>query len=149
MGRYESDLPRRYEVTVKYKDSKRKGHTEQIVLDWGEHHDRDGLVVYGLHHAANALREIDKKLGRWNEIGSGLEVIVRDGDRKDKKIAREIKRRRGEREQQAVGAAGRAEPTLADLRTPDQPCHASFSSLQVRGQLWIVEPNDPSPWSQR
>lgn len=63
--RAKSDLPMRYEAAVRFKDSRGQTSFElDYVLDWNLMINRATAVVYGVHDAAKALREINKTLGR-------------------------------------------------------------------------------------
>lgn len=60
-----SDLPDRHDAEVSYKDSQGRGPIAfEYVLDWATYRDRGHVVVYGIHHIAKALREIESKLKR-------------------------------------------------------------------------------------
>jgi hypothetical protein len=95
--RFETDLPQNHHATVRFKDS---GQSREFVYDfelhWEPYFMRGHMVIYGVHHAAEALRKIEKTIKHWQE-GRGLAVTVRDGDAKD--------------------AAARQR--LADMRDPD------------------------------
>jgi len=100
--RAKADLPSRHEAVLTYTDAQgdRLDPTPSI-LDWAAYRGRLSVTTYDLHDAAEALREIGKILGTWQEdIHGGLSVFVRDGDTKDER----------QREQaEALRAARRAE----------------------------------------
>lgn len=98
--RTESDLPDRHEAMVTFSDSQRRELPPlRSLLDWGVFENRSTIDIYGIHHAAKALRQIDKTLSRWKEPGSGrLAVVARDGDAKD---TRELERRAEQAKRQA------------------------------------------------
>ncbi|HZN71521.1 MAG TPA: hypothetical protein VFC00_07545 [Micromonosporaceae bacterium] len=112
-ARHDSTLPRQHRVSVKYRMSltrRTKDVTEDILLDWGVHY-QSGVVVYGIHHAAKALRGIEGSLSSWHETGAGLRVVVRDGDRKDKRRKKEYARMRREMaRERAAAVRPEAEP---------------------------------------
>ena len=82
--RAEDELSSRHDATVAFEDSQGKRFQFAYVLDWSVSKERMHVTTYGIHHAAKALRDIDRKLGRWQEsVHGGLAVTVRDGDAKD------------------------------------------------------------------
>lgn len=84
--------PDRHDVTVHYTDSHNEPHTTNSILDFSTF-DRIWFDRKTLHHLATATREINTKLGKFQEdIHGGLSVFTRNGDAKDD-------RRRAEREQ--------------------------------------------------
>lgn len=77
-------LTDRHDAIVKFEDTQGRPFRFEYVLDWAVRRQRMHVGTYGTHHAAEALREIDQKLGRWQEgVHGGLSVTVRDGDAKD------------------------------------------------------------------
>jgi hypothetical protein len=85
-NRKESGLPDKHSVEVKFKDVHEREYTLKCVLDWGAYKGRQWVVTYGIHDAAKALREIDKRTSKWQEgVHGGLAVFVRDGDEKDRR----------------------------------------------------------------
>jgi hypothetical protein len=101
IARFDSDLPRRYEATASFSDSRGKRHRYVYVIDWGTLFDTEVVTSYGIHHAAKALREISKTLGKWTESGAGkLSVIARDGDARDRRDRERREQRLAEREAQ-------------------------------------------------
>jgi hypothetical protein len=90
MARAESDLPRRYEVQVAFRDSrKRKGFAFDYVLDWDLMINRASATEYGIHDIAKAARDLSREVRRWKEGAgaNGLRVYVRDGDARDRRRA--------------------------------------------------------------
>jgi len=83
--RAETELPDRHEATVHFEDSRGKPFQYSYTLDWGAYRNRMHITTYGMHHAAEALRKIEEKLGSWQEsdVHGGLAVTIRDGDAKD------------------------------------------------------------------
>jgi len=87
--RADSDLPSRHEAHVSLQDSQGRSYSFSYILDWQVYAQRMKVTTYGVHHAAKALREIDKKLGRWSERGE-LAVSVRDGEADDRRRQAEL-----------------------------------------------------------
>jgi hypothetical protein len=85
-ARVSSDLPERHEASVRCKDSVgRELPPLASILDFAAH-KQGNLVVYGMHDAAKALREIDKRLRDWKRPGrTGLAVTVWSGDAADER----------------------------------------------------------------
>lgn len=86
--RYESDLPKRHEVTVRFTRHNPRKNEEpfeyQYILDWAALMDRENAIVRGTHDIAGSLKEIQKDVRSWRESATGsLKVYVRDGDAKD------------------------------------------------------------------
>lgn len=101
MARYKSDLPRRYEATVAFSDSRGKRHDYTYVIDWGTLFDTEIVTSYGIHDAAKALREIRKLMTKWSEgAAGGLAVVARDGDARDRRTREHRNKRLAEREAQ-------------------------------------------------
>lgn len=94
-----SDLPDRHEAVVAFTDSVgRRLPALPSILDWGVFENRATIELYGIHHAAKALRQIDKTLTGWRERPSGgLKVYVRDGDAKDARDREHFEQRRAPR----------------------------------------------------
>ena len=89
--RAENELPDRHEATVCFEDSQAKPFRYSYILDWGAYRNRMHVTTYGMHHVAEALREIDQKLSSWQESAyGGLAVTVRDGDAKDELQRKEL-----------------------------------------------------------
>jgi len=81
----------RHSATVEFEDTQGRRYRFNYVLDWDASQKRMFVTTYGVHDAAKALREIDTKLGRWQEsIHGGLAVTVRDGDSKDARLRTEF-----------------------------------------------------------
>ena len=72
MARGTSELPRRYEATVAFKDSRgRKLDPLQYILDWDPLLNRASVTKYGLHDAAKALKEIEGLMAKGNSWYQG------------------------------------------------------------------------------
>lgn len=99
-GRAKTNLPDKYQAVVTYQDSQGRALPRTpSVLDWTTNAGSMYITTYGLHHAAEALRELNKTTKRWKEdLHGGLAVFVRDGDAKDQ-------RRRAERDAWSVEEA--------------------------------------------
>jgi hypothetical protein len=75
------DLPDSHEVTITYHDGHGNRWTERSVLDMTV---LDGLLftdVFGVHHVAKSLREIEKTLRHLQALGGPLQVTVEDRER--------------------------------------------------------------------
>lgn len=102
-------LPMTYDVTVEYSDAHGKPqpplrYTIDLQFLFGLMH----ATEYGLHDAAKALREIDKKIGRWTGSGGRLNVWVRDEDERHRQELTEL------REEQERRRAATSEAELPD-----------------------------------
>jgi hypothetical protein len=85
-NRKDSGLPDKHSVKVDFKDAHERPYSLNFELDWGAYKGRQWVVTYGIHDAAKALREIDKRISKWQEgPHGGLVVFVRDGDEKDRR----------------------------------------------------------------
>lgn len=81
-----SDLPDRHDVTISYRDSHNRTLPDTpSALDWAAYRGRRWLGTYGIHHAAKALREIDKTTKKWTDTRGNLAVRARDGDAADER----------------------------------------------------------------
>jgi hypothetical protein len=90
--RLKSDLPNEHKAVASYRDSRGKQYSLEYRLDWSTFKDRLWTDTYGVHHAAKALREMNKRMERWQEGIHGLAVFVRDGDEKDRRDLEERKK---------------------------------------------------------
>ena len=84
--RMEMGLPDLHEVVARfrsYSGSRKHGHEYRFQLDWSDWKHAPILSVYSVHDIAKSLRDIQRKVDRWTEIGGGLKVVARDGDAKD------------------------------------------------------------------
>lgn len=77
----------RHDVSISYKDPNRPPDADPelvvAVLDWDQYSGRRWAQTYGTHHAAKALRNIEKRLRNHKLPMSGATVWVRDADRHD------------------------------------------------------------------
>lgn len=79
-NRLKKDLPMRYEATVSCKDARgRAVETLRYTIDLGYLYGMERIDEYGMHHAADALRDIAKLLKQTSGEGR-LKVWVRDED---------------------------------------------------------------------
>ena len=89
-----SDLPRRYDAEVRFKDARGKQEFDyQFVFDWQALIDRGFIDIRTLHDAARALDEISKTLQRSTTM-QGINVLSRDGDAYDTRQREAAERRR-------------------------------------------------------
>lgn len=81
-------LPDEYEVALSYSDSAGTPlRPETLPLSWEPFLANGPLEVYGVHHAAKALRELQKTVARFGDSGAGrgVRVYVYDGDARDRR----------------------------------------------------------------
>ena len=77
--RVKTNLPDRYTVRVGYTDSKARELGAPFSLDWGQFKNRQWVNRRGIHDAAEALREINKRLMKWDAgINKGVMASVRE-----------------------------------------------------------------------
>lgn len=81
------DLPRVYESTVTFTDSRGSKYEEVYILDLNVYFGYSSIAIYGPHETASALRDIRSEVKKWSESGGnkGLRVTTRDGDAKDER----------------------------------------------------------------
>jgi len=98
----ESELPRRHEAVVACVNSHGRALPPlRSTLDWSIIQDRASIEVYGIHHAAKALRDLTKTVAKWRKPGhTGLAVTTWDGDAKTRQELERLS---------AADAAGEAE----------------------------------------
>lgn len=77
---YDSALPRSYDATVSFEDSRGRSYKLQYVLDLDVYFGTSSVEIYGAHHTAKALREIEKTLRKWTQHSNGIRVWVRNED---------------------------------------------------------------------
>lgn len=66
-----SGLPDRYEVEVNFKDYQDRAQEPlRYVIDLAFLNGLERVDEYGIHHAADALRKIEKTLKSWNRTGT-------------------------------------------------------------------------------
>lgn len=128
--RLESTLPDRHEGVVTWEDSVGRSFESKVILDWAVYKARHWIVVYGMHDAAKALREMQKDMLQWREgIHGGLQVYVRDGDAKDQR-RREQHQQHLEAVKERESAAQRsAEPEVSSPSEPKRKPQAPPSEV--------------------
>lgn len=93
--RRHTDLPSQHNATVRYTlEDRSKTWTETSILDLDLHKGASQVTNYGIHHAAKALRDLEKTLRKELRKIDPLEVVV-----EDREI--HIERRRKEHEQRS------------------------------------------------
>jgi hypothetical protein len=104
---HKSGFPERHEAVVTFTDSQGRAlEPLRSVLDWGAYKERMQVTLYSTHHAAKALRGIEKNTKGWQEsMHGGLAVYVRDGDAKDERQREWAERRRAELQSEAEESA--------------------------------------------
>lgn len=114
-------LDDRHDVQVHFLDPNRNPphpETTQSVLDWAEYMGRRWVVVYTTHHAAEAIRKIEKQMRSWTVLGrDGLHVWTRDGDREERRRRKADKK--WERKMRELEAA--TEKPANPVDSPDDP----------------------------
>lgn len=91
--RIDTDLPMRYSVTVRLKNSNGKRQPAQrYTIDLNYMYGLTQIREYGSHDAAKALIEIQKSVKKWSDIHGRLRVWVRDEDARirDDRVEREL-----------------------------------------------------------
>jgi hypothetical protein len=93
--RMKSELPKRHEAEVASRDSHGRSLPPlRSVLDWSAHENQSTIDVYGIHHAAKALRELNKTIGKWHQAGyRGLAVTDWDGDAASERVKKDYEAR--------------------------------------------------------
>ena len=81
-------------VEVTYRDAFGAKQSNVSVLDWKVFDPRIYTDVYGVHHAAKALRGIEKTLGRWSKQDRVVKVATYDGTLRDQQRAANARRSR-------------------------------------------------------
>jgi hypothetical protein len=80
--RIKTDLTMRYDVAVQLKNSRGRGQKPQhYVLDLSHRYGLMRVEECGVHHAAKALREIERTVKKWTAPQGRIKVWVRDEDR--------------------------------------------------------------------
>lgn len=100
------DMPMTYKGAVTYEGIDGEALSSDVVIDLHTYKSRIYTEVFGIHHAARALRDIRDNQKKWNEgIHGGLRVYSRDGAAKDEEQARKSREYREARaaEQAAQG----------------------------------------------
>ena len=92
------DLPLIYNGVVSYDGLDGEVQHSDVVIDLHPYKTRIYTEVFGIHHAARALREIRDIQKKWSEpMNGGLRVVARDGDAKDEARLREAQEYRRQR----------------------------------------------------
>lgn len=92
--RKQTDLPMTYNVIVEYSDAYGQPQPPlRYAIDMGFLFGLPNAAEYGIHDAAKALRDIDKKLGKWTGSSGRLNVWVRDEDAYRLKERKDLERR--------------------------------------------------------
>lgn len=81
-----SDLPDLHDAVVRYRDSRNQVHETASVLDFESQKGRTWVARKTIHHAASSLKEIEKAVKSVRELPKGLQVWVRSGDAKDRRV---------------------------------------------------------------
>ncbi len=79
------DLQDRYDARVRYDDGRGNAWDEICKLDLGIRTGMTYLTIYGMHHAAKALREIEKSLKKVAATAGQVEATVETRDERDRR----------------------------------------------------------------
>lgn len=106
----DSDFPRLYELTIKYKGGTRaRVFTETITLDLGVFYGAHYMTEHTVHDVAGHLEEIAKVLGKWSN-SDGLKVYGVDyevsEEQKKERYERAMESRKGDPPPSSDGAVG-------------------------------------------
>jgi hypothetical protein len=82
-------MPGRHKVNIKYHDGHGHQWDEDSVLDVDLMNGVLFNEAYGIHHAAEALREISKVLKNSKTLAGGFEVVVEHRERRRERVAQE------------------------------------------------------------
>jgi hypothetical protein len=77
---YESDLPRVYDATVEFFDSRDHRYQLSYRLDLDIYFGIMNIRERGVHDVAKAVTEMQKDMRRWTAHFNGLRVYLRDED---------------------------------------------------------------------
>lgn len=92
------DMPLTYKGVVTYEGIDGEALSSDVVIDLRPYKARIYTQVFGVHHAARALRDIRDNQKKWTEgTPGGLKVYSRDGDAKDEALVREAQEYRRQR----------------------------------------------------
>lgn len=69
---FEGRLPMKYNVTVRWKDSRGESFSAKYVLDWDAHRNRNSVCQRTVHHLAGTMRDIN---GNLRDIRKAVEQI--------------------------------------------------------------------------
>lgn len=98
-GRHDAGHTRRHDLKVHFRDSDNvEAAPFYGALDW-EILYPGSITVYGMHHAAKALRDISRDLSSVRD-GRGIAVWSRDGDARAQRESEYYEQRQREQEQQ-------------------------------------------------
>jgi len=87
IARHDVNLPDRHEGLVRFRDSEGKEHQTPVLLVWSILMNKSWIESYGAHHAAQALRGLDKTLAKWLRQDKVLQVATYDGKKRDREQA--------------------------------------------------------------
>jgi hypothetical protein len=114
------DLEDRYDVRVRYGDERTESWDETCKLDLGIRTGMTNLTTYGMHHAAKALRDIDKSLKSMAKSAGKVEATVESRAERDVRLAeiREHRKRLMATVEEAQARGGTQEGPLPDSSSP-------------------------------
>jgi hypothetical protein len=89
--RFPSDLPRKYDVTVRFRDDRGdRPHEYHYTLDFDTYFGAQFVAEKGIHDAARALEEILKRVTAWTANLDGVRVYNVDSDVYDRRVQEAI-----------------------------------------------------------
>lgn len=90
---HDGDSESPHMVSITYRDIFDLEHSATTVLDWSMFDQRLYTNVYGVHHAAKALRAMEKTLSAWSKSTKVVKVATYDGPQRDKQQAADLRQR--------------------------------------------------------
>lgn len=101
--RFESDLPRQYDITVTFRDARAVEYSMNYRLDFDIYFGLMRFSPKGAHQIAQSLDAVDKTLKRWTRGQSGLRVFTVDEDKRNaEELAAELEWEEKMRDRQAA-----------------------------------------------
>ncbi|WP_158009917.1 hypothetical protein [Carbonactinospora thermoautotrophica] len=104
--RYErTDLERSYRVRISFEDRHDRRDAYDYVVDFNTWFGLEQVTVYGVHHIAKALREIEREHKKWRAHTRGLLVYGLDEEDYRERSRQQIEKLRHLREENRSGRA--------------------------------------------
>jgi hypothetical protein len=104
-GERREDLPESYRVMVRYEDGRGSSHTEEMPLGFAAYKNLEYIQRHTIHDVHKQLEKIADAVRRWSASGSGILVVPKEEERKERERLREQRMSRA----QAVVAPGENE----------------------------------------
>jgi hypothetical protein len=96
------EIPRRYDVITRFKDTAGEKYKLEYRLDAEIFTGYSSFTLYGEHDAAKSLREIAATTKKWTAHFDGVRVWVRDEDKYNEELRRQMDRREEEHHQREL-----------------------------------------------